>query len=90
MRITTPRLITTALVAAPLAAALFVNPSSPCAKYCGNVLGSTSTDEMACTAATLATSTGVVWEQCMNCLLTSTYGSGDQTDTHSLICMWRL
>jgi hypothetical protein len=43
---------------------------------------------MACDAGTLkGTPTGVVWEQCINCLLTSTYVSGRQSDLQALLCM---
>ncbi|KAK4039432.1 centromere/microtubule binding protein cbf5-like protein [Parachaetomium inaequale] len=87
MRLSTARLsVAAAVVSAPLAAALFVAPNSPCSKYCGNVQSSTATDEMACDAGTLkGTPTGVVWEQCINCLLTSTYVSGRQSDLQALL-----
>jgi len=88
MRITAARLAVAAVVSAPLAASIFVSPDSPCSKYCGNVLSSTARDEMACDANTLTkTSTGVVWQQCINCLLTSTYVSGARTDLQALLCM---
>ncbi|EAQ90701.1 hypothetical protein CHGG_02636 [Chaetomium globosum CBS 148.51] len=75
-----------AAVCARLAATLFVAPDSPCSKYCGNVQGSTATDEMACDAGTLRNSpTGVVWEQCIGCLLTSTHVAGGQSDLQALL-----
>ncbi|AEO62565.1 6af60980-bd6b-49be-913b-22080c196881 [Thermothielavioides terrestris] len=88
MRTSTARLAVAvaAVVSAPLAASLFASPDSPCAKYCGNVLGRTSTDEMACDSGSLSqTSTGVVWEQCIRCLLTGTYASGSPSDMQALL-----
>ncbi|KAK4154575.1 hypothetical protein C8A00DRAFT_32608 [Chaetomidium leptoderma] len=87
MRFSAARLsIAAAVVSAPLAASLFVAPNSPCSKYCGNVLASTAADEMVCDAGALAlTSPGHVWEECIGCLLTSTYVSGAQTDLQALL-----
>lgn len=77
-----------AVVFAPLAASLLVAPNSPCSKYCGNVLSSTARDEIPCDAGTLKkTSVGLVWEQCIQCLLTSTHVSEGQTDLQWLLCM---
>ena len=88
MRLTTARLAVVAVVSAPLAAALRIAPDSPCSKYCGNVLSSTAADEMACDAGTLTKTTiGLVWEKCVQCLLTSNYVSGDQSDLQWLLCM---
>jgi hypothetical protein len=88
MGVNVPRLLVAAAVSAPLVASLYVAPNSPCSKFCGNVLSSTAADEMACDAGTLTkTSTGVVWEQCIECLLTSTYVSGDKSDLQALLCM---
>lgn len=89
MRISAARLAVATVVSAPLAASIFVTPDSPCSKYCGNVLSSTARDELPCDTNTLTkTSTGVVWEQCLNCLLTSTYVSGTRTDLQALLCMY--
>lgn len=77
-----------AALSARLAATLFVSPDSPCSKFCGNVQGSTATDEMACDAGTLqGTPTGVLWQGCIDCLLTSTHVSGKQSDLQALLCM---
>ena len=90
MLLSPPRLAIAAAVSAPLAAALFVAPDSPCSKYCGNVLSSTATDEMPCNHGSLtSTSAGVVWEQCINCLVTSPYVSGSKSDLQALLCMCR-
>jgi hypothetical protein len=88
MRVSAARLVVATVVSAPLAAALFVTPNSPCSKYCGNVQSSTARDEMPCDGGTLKkTSTGLVFEQCIDCLLTSTHVSGSQTDLQALLCM---
>ncbi|KAK4127949.1 hypothetical protein N657DRAFT_565381 [Parathielavia appendiculata] len=86
MLVSIPRLSITAAVSASLAASLYVAPSSPCSKFCGNVLSSTAADEIPCDAGTLTgTSTGLVWEQCIDCLLTSNHVSGDKTDLQALL-----
>ncbi|KAL2179226.1 uncharacterized protein P884DRAFT_220386 [Thermothelomyces heterothallicus CBS 202.75] len=86
MRLGTVHLYVAAAVFAPLAASIFIAaPDSPCSKYCGNVQSSTATDEMVCDDAGLASSEGVVWEQCISCLLTSTYVSGGHSDLQSLL-----
>lgn len=88
MRITTARLSIAAAVSAPLAVSLLVAPDSPCSKFCGNVLSSTATDEIPCDSGTLTqTAKGLVWEQCVDCMLTSTYALGNQTDLQWLLCM---
>jgi hypothetical protein len=43
---------------------------------------------MPCDSGTLKkTSTGLVFEQCIDCLLTSTHVSGSRTDLQALLCM---
>jgi hypothetical protein len=91
MRITTARLSIATVAAAPLAASLLVAPDSPCSKFCGNTLSSTQTEELACDTGTLTkTSKGVVWEQCIGCLLTSTHVSGNRSDMQALLCMYSI
>ncbi|KAL1839579.1 hypothetical protein VTJ49DRAFT_1400 [Mycothermus thermophilus] len=87
MRLFTARLVLTALVSAPLAASLFVSSSnSPCAKYCGNVQSSTASDEIVCDAGSLKkTAAGLVWEQCIGCLLTSNHTEGSRSDMQALL-----
>ncbi|KAK4242479.1 centromere/microtubule binding protein cbf5-like protein [Achaetomium macrosporum] len=86
MRINTARFSVAAVASAPLAASLLVAPDSPCSKFCGNILSSTQGDEMACDTGTLTkTSKGVVWEQCIGCLLTSTHVSGNRSDMQALL-----
>lgn len=90
MRLCTARLYAAAVVFAPLAASLFISaPDSPCSKYCGNVQSSTAIDEMVCDDGGLSSPQGVVWEQCINCLLTSTHISDGHSDLQSLLCMCR-
>jgi hypothetical protein len=88
MPLTTARLIFSSLLSAPLAASLYVaSGSSPCAKYCGNVQSSTASDEIVCDAISLKTPSGLVWEQCIGCLLTSTHvDKTNKTDLQSLTC----
>ncbi|KAK4100098.1 hypothetical protein N658DRAFT_428205 [Parathielavia hyrcaniae] len=86
MPLSIPRLSIAAAVSAPLAASLYVAPNSPCSRFCGNVLSSTAVDELPCDDGTLTgTSTGLVWEQCIDCLLTSEHVSGDKTDLEALL-----
>ncbi|KAL2021510.1 hypothetical protein VTK56DRAFT_7143 [Thermocarpiscus australiensis] len=86
MRTITARLTVAAVVSAPFAASLLVAPDSPCSKYCGNVQSSTARDELACDTGTLKnTPVGVVWEQCIECQLTSTYVSGNRSDLQALL-----
>ncbi|KAK0719949.1 hypothetical protein B0H67DRAFT_486953 [Lasiosphaeris hirsuta] len=98
MRILVPRIAVAASISARLVAALIVSPGSPCSTSCGNVLGSTSPDEMVCDAASYSgKSAGIVFENCIKCETTSTYSSGTQTDTQWLLynlrfnlgfCLW--
>ncbi|KAL2266302.1 hypothetical protein VTJ83DRAFT_5654 [Remersonia thermophila] len=87
MRLLTARSVLSALVAAPLAASLFVSSSSsPCSKHCGNVQSSTASDEIVCDAGSLKkTPAGLVWEQCISCLLTSNHTEGGRSDMQSLL-----
>lgn len=89
MRTIAARLSILTVASAPLAASVLVAPDSPCSRFCGNILSSTPVDEVPCDAGTLTkTSKGLVWEQCVDCLLTSTYVSpGNQTDLQALLCM---
>jgi len=86
MRPSAARLYVATVALAPLAAALFVSsPDSPCSKYCGNVQSSTATDELPCNSGDLSSPAGVVWEQCIDCLLTSTHVSDKKSDLQSLL-----
>ncbi|KAM0536962.1 hypothetical protein ACHAPW_004697 [Verticillium nonalfalfae] len=64
------------------ASALKAVDGSPCQTLCGNVLGSTSSDELVCKEEDYDTSAeGGVFERCTTCQLTSGYIDGDETDT---------
>ncbi|KAG7127757.1 hypothetical protein HYQ45_012399 [Verticillium longisporum] len=64
------------------ASALKAVAGSPCQTLCGNVLGSTSSDELVCKEEDYDTSAeGGVFERCTTCQLASGYIDGDETDT---------
>jgi hypothetical protein len=72
------------------ATAILVAPSSPCAVKCGNVLQSTSIDDIVCNDANFATSTGQTFQACIDCELTSTFTEPSATsDLYALLCMPR-
>ncbi|KAK3377794.1 centromere/microtubule binding protein cbf5-like protein [Podospora didyma] len=80
--------ISTAIVGfTSLATALLVAPDSPCSTYCGNVLQSTSADEIVCDDGSYSgTAAGVVFEKCIECELNSKYVSkNNQTDLQWLL-----
>lgn len=92
------RVAVATVVAVPLAAGILVAPGSPCSRFCGNTLSSTSGSEMVCTERAYAeTSPGTVFSGCLGCELSSTYASEKQTDQQSLTynlrfnlgyCLW--
>ncbi|SPN97655.1 uncharacterized protein DNG_01168 [Cephalotrichum gorgonifer] len=53
--------------------ALRVSPGSPCASKCGNVLDSTSSDELVCDESAYSSGNGLVFKNCVNCEMGSTY-----------------
>lgn len=72
---------------APVAVALMVAPGSPCSTPCGNTLSSTGPGELVCTeGGYTGSSAGTVFQNCINCELTSPYASGDVTDAQYLLC----
>ncbi len=69
------------------ASALLVAKDSPCEKYCGNVLSSTTGADMTCVDSDYSSkSAGIVFETCINCELKSNYTNGNETDLEFLIC----
>jgi len=86
MRPNAPRLfVSTALVG--LTAGLLVTDGSPCDRYCGNVLSSTSGSDIACDERSFGTtSAGIVFQTCVDCELKSTYSKAGQTDLQWLLC----
>lgn len=66
--------------------ALKVASGSPCSTDCGNVLASTSADEISCSKTDYTTSSaGVVFRNCVNCELTSTFVNSRETDTQWML-----
>ncbi|KAG9246246.1 hypothetical protein BJ878DRAFT_417407 [Calycina marina] len=71
--------------------ALQILSSSPCAVQCGNVLGSTSGNELTCFDDSYSSSAGVVFESCMNCLLASKWDSpANASQTQDTDLRWLL
>jgi len=69
------------------ATAILVAKDSPCGTSCGNVLDSTSPDDIMCDESRFtATSAGQVFQSCINCERESTYSSGNDTDLKWLLC----
>jgi len=64
-------LLITAL--APAVDGLQALVSSPCAVSCGNILGSTSGDELTCFDDSYGTTKGLVFQNCISCLVSSKY-----------------
>lgn len=73
---------------APAASALLVAPGSPCATQCGNVLSSISGPDINCDANAYHVNQGVVFKNCIDCQLTSTYVHQNQTDLQWMLCMF--
>ncbi|OAA40289.1 hypothetical protein NOR_05850 [Metarhizium rileyi] len=82
----------------PAAQSILVPSASPCAPKCGNVLGSTSPDDLVCNQNSFSTdSTGQLFAGCVNCERSSTYYSGNDSDIQSMLynvryalsyCVW--
>ncbi|ORY71509.1 uncharacterized protein BCR38DRAFT_382160 [Pseudomassariella vexata] len=64
-------------------AALLVATGSPCGTKCGNVLDSTSTDDLVCRDSDYSQTAGVVWSNCLNCELSSPYSKEVDKSTRS-------
>ncbi|KAH8598095.1 hypothetical protein B0O99DRAFT_506613 [Bisporella sp. PMI_857] len=66
----------------PSSNALKAITSSPCAVQCGNVLGSTTGDDLVCFDDSYGTSKGIVFQNCINCMISSNYvdPTGKQSD----------
>ncbi len=88
MRCLFPRIAVATAFTASLATALIVAPESPCSKFCGNTLSSTSPDEMVCTeGGYTGTSFGVVYQNCVNCEAKSTFAAEKGgTDLQYMLC----
>ena len=79
-------LVVGAVALAPLSTALFATQGSPCDQYCGNVLSGTAGDEITCAESDYSLTSGVVFENCLNCQVASTYSSGNKTDLQAALC----
>lgn len=99
MRYSLSQLAVAVAFSAPPTGALMVAPGSPCSTSCGNVLSSTSPDEMVCQESNYpSSSAGIVFQNCIKCETGSTYASEKgETDVHSLLynlrfnlgyCLW--
>lgn len=77
-----------AWAALPAARALVVTPGSDCETKCGNVLDSTSPDEIVCKQQDYSTTdAGKMFTDCLTCLEHSVYTQdGKQTDTQWMLC----
>jgi len=74
------------LLPAP-ASALLAPPSSQCAVRCGNVLQSTSKEDLACGDSAFGSQPGATFQSCIECQLNSTFvESGGISDLQALIC----
>lgn len=68
-----PHLLTAGLGLASPALAILVAPGSPCASRCGNVLDSTSSEDIPCDESAYSSGAGAVFKSCVDCQLRSTY-----------------
>lgn len=69
------------------AASLLVASDSPCGTLCGNVLSSTTSDDIVCHENDYNTGSGIVFQQCLACEQTSDYRTSDnETDQQYYLC----
>lgn len=66
-------LLATGLALASPVLAILVAPGSPCASKCGNVLDSTSSEDVPCDESAYSSGAGAVFKSCLDCQLRSTY-----------------
>ncbi|KUI56776.1 hypothetical protein VP1G_04115 [Cytospora mali] len=86
MRFATARLTASAALAGS-ASAILVTQGSPCDDQCGNVLSATTGPDIECDQNNYGSAAGIVYKNCMNCELSSTYYSTElnQTDQQWLL-----
>lgn len=98
MKPATARLVAVAALATS-AVAILVTDGSTCDTQCGNVLSATTDPDVVCNQNNYGSSAGIVYKNCMNCELGSTYYDTDtnQTDQQWLLynaryalsyCVW--
>lgn len=87
------QLLTAGLGLAAPSLAILVAPGSPCESKCGNVLDTTSTEDLVCEEDAYNSGAGLVFKSCVECQLTSTYvtesddfKNGKETDLQWMIC----
>ena len=80
MRLVTARLAACAVLASS-ASAILVTDGSSCDDQCGNVLDATTGADIVCDQNNYGSSAGIVYKNCMNCELTSTYYSTELNQT---------
>ncbi|KAF4585759.1 centromere/microtubule binding protein cbf5-like protein [Ophiocordyceps camponoti-floridani] len=66
------------------ASAILATPGSPCSTGCGNVLGSTSADDVVCDTGAYADAVGQLFQGCVECEMGSGFG-GDGTDVGAML-----
>lgn len=84
------RPLTTSVIlgaALPRALAILVAPGSPCAANCGNVLDSTSPDDVVCPQKSFSGATGQLFQGCVQCEMQSAYHKNNDSDVQSMLCM---
>ncbi|KND93574.1 hypothetical protein TOPH_01851 [Tolypocladium ophioglossoides CBS 100239] len=69
----------------PAAQAILVAPGSPCSANCGNVLDSTSPDDVVCPQNYYSGATGQLFQGCVQCEMQSTYHSNNDSDVQSML-----
>lgn len=73
-------------LAIPLAEAILVAPNSPCSTDCGNVLSSTSADDIVCSQNSYTSGAGQVFDGCVSCEIASEYSNNGETDQQWALC----
>jgi hypothetical protein len=82
------RLVIAGLAATlPAAQALLVAPDSLCSIDCGNVLDSTSPDDVACTDNSFDSGPGQIFQGCVKCEMSSNHSTNGLTDVQASLCM---
>lgn len=71
--------------------ALLAQSGSPCAVQCGNVLDSTTGSEIVCDDNGYSGAAGTVYQNCINCQLSSTYVDPvtKKSDTQEALCKFQ-
>lgn len=98
MRIPFARLAASAALISS-ATTIIVTPGSSCDQQCGNVLDATTPADIVCSQGNYGSAAGVVFKNCMNCELSSTYyaTTPNETDQQWLLynsryalseCLW--